>query len=135
MSGWTAVTVHPPKGLSESAENKANNAIEQYLSEEYGSDSIPTADGYADRTIQVERGADHRKWGERLFEEIPEAKYVVAVSANDTSDSGYGTVLKREDGNTVIIDEKDGYEGAKGNDVVGYIRDEHNLHGYSSWEA
>jgi hypothetical protein len=134
MSGWTAVTVHEPDGLSRDVRDEAREAIESHLSE-YTGDTVPTADGYADRTLQVERGADHRQWAERLFDEIPEASRIIVVSTNDTSDSGYGTYFEMQDGDVVEVDSFSGYEGAKGRDVTGYFREEYSLSSYASWKA
>lgn len=131
MSGWTAVTVHPPKNLSGPAEEEAKERIEESLEQMYGED----AGGYAARTVQETRGARDGRVADRIFENVPHAKWVVVVHANDTTVSGDGTVWKREAGETVKVDSKAGYEGARGKDVTGYIRDEHGLLCYATWEA
>lgn len=110
-----------------------DDAINWYLDQEYPEDSS----GYGKRTVQIPRNADHKKWAVILTEDVPKVVEKVAiVSANDTSDSGYGTVWDVDDDGTVEkIDEKDGYEGAEGRDVTGYIKEEYGLLSYASWEA
>jgi len=128
MSGWTAVTLH-------ASDEEANEQIDRELREAYQGTEVWTAEGYADRTVQVERGANHQTTAEILADEFPEAEDIVVVSANDTSDSGYGTVFNIEDGVVEKVDSKEGYEGARGRDVTGYIEDEYNLRCYATWEA
>jgi len=128
MSGWTAVTLH-------ASDEETNEAIDRELREAYQGAEVWTAEGYADRTVQVERGANHQTTADTLADEFPEVEDIVVVSANDTSDSGYGTVFNIEDGVVEKVDSKEGYEGARGRDVTGYIEDEHGLRCYATWEA
>jgi hypothetical protein len=128
MSGWTAVTLH-------ASDEETNERIDRELREAYNGGTVWTAEGYADRTVQVERGANHQTTAEILAEEFPEVEDIVVVSANDTSDSGFGTVFNVENGAVTKVDSKEGYEGAKGRDVTGYIRDEHGLKCHATWEA
>jgi hypothetical protein len=70
-----------------------------------------------------------KKAGE-IMSECVYADRVLIVSANDTSDSGAGILFERkEDGSVEKVDEETGYHGAKGKDVTGYFRDEHNISG------
>jgi hypothetical protein len=131
MSGWTAITMHPPADLSSEAEDTANEQIEAQMNDYYGDD----ADGYADRTAQLPRSCDHRKYVEDAFDNVPSAGRCVIISANDTSDSGYGHAYEMRDGSCVEIAEMYGYEGARGEDVRGYIKEETGLRGYPWWEA
>lgn len=130
MSGWTAVTLH-----AETEEE--NEQLNENIEAEYGGNGRRpwTADGYADRTIQVERGADHEGVARMLADEFPLADRIIVVSANDTTDSGYGTLFDVGDGSVEEIDRKEGYEGAKGRDVTGYFREEYGVTGYATWEA
>lgn len=131
MSGWTAATVHPPKGLSADARKKAEKSIEQRLQDEHGE----YADGYAERTVQLARNCDHETEAQALFDLCPEAKFVAIMSCNDTSDSGYGSVYEIDEGDIIEQFRKIGYEGAKGEDVRGEINEKFGLRSYTSWEA
>jgi len=101
MSGWTAVTLH-------ASNEETNESIDRELREAYQGTEVWTTDGYADRTVQVERGASHQAIAEILAEEFPEVEDIVVVSANDTSDSGFGTVFTVEDGSVKKVDSKEG---------------------------
>jgi len=62
---------------------------------------------------------------------------VLIIEANDTTDSGHGTLFDikelKENGSAELtqIDSKNGYEGAMAKDVTGYFRDEHGISGFS----
>lgn len=129
MSGWCAVTLH-------AADDESNEELNQQIEDAYGGNGREpwTADGYADRTIQVERGANHEYVAKQLAEEFPLAEQIVVVSANDTSDSGNGTLFDVTDG-VEQIDHEQGYEGARGRDVTGYFREEYDVQSYATWEA
>jgi hypothetical protein len=139
MSGWSVMTVSPPKSLSRDARDVANEKIESFLENEYGEG----ADGYGDRTVQLPRGTatytegefGGTEYAETVFDGCPSAKWIVIVDANDTSDSGAAEVYKIEDGRILGVDTFVGYEGAKGRDVVGMVDDEYGLLSYCSWEA
>ena len=128
MSGWTAATIHFD---DEQDEETADNE----LREAFAGADVWTAEGYADTTVQVERGANHLSVAEQLADAHPNAKSIAVVSANDTSGSGYGTLFSVEDGRVEKMDSKEGYEGAMGRDVTGYFSDEHGVRSYSSFEA
>jgi len=139
MSGWSVMTVHPPKSLAIQSRNAAEKTIEARLS----SLRPESSDGYAERTCQLPRGTATYAEGDfggsdvadEMFEEIPEAKWIVITDANDTSDCGTAEVYKRDDGETVGVDTFLGYEGARGRDVVGMAREEYGLDCYVSHEA
>jgi len=139
MSGWSVMTVSPPTGLSLEARERAEQAIEDQLAEMYPEHS----GGYADRTVQLPRGTATYTEGQyggtdvadETFDAIPEAKWIVIVDANDTSDSGTAEVYKRMDGETVPVYSVVGYEGARGRDVVGMVRDEYHVPSHASYEA
>lgn len=140
MSGWTNLTIH-------ASDDEANERIDQELRDEYTGKRPYTATGWADRTVKVGRGAKHYRAAREFAEKFPEAEYIVVVSANDTSDSGDGTLFRvtlSADGSEderfnehpiKKIDEKSGYEGASGRDVTGYFRDEHGIIGHASMGA
>ena len=130
MSGWTAATLHFD---DEDAKDEADAS----LREAFNGAGPWTATGYAKTTVQVERGANHLSVAEQLAEAHPEATSIAVVSANDTSDSGYGTLFSVEDGGMRVeeIDSKEGYEGARGSDVTGYFREEYGVRSYESFEA
>jgi len=124
MSGWTAATLH----------GNNNELLEGLVTEYYPEDGS----GYAERTIQLPRSCDHESQACILVEQfgMVNINYITIVSANDTSDSGYGTVWAvTEESYVEKIDEKQGYEGAKGRDVIGYIDQEYGLSSYASFEA
>lgn len=136
MSGWCAMTVYEPDGLTGSAQEKARDSIQTYLNEKYGDD----AGGYAERTVQLgdlrstrEEGFESR--ADTVFEECPHAGRVVFVVAGDTSDAGSYYYFERQDGETVMVDKWHGYEGARGRDATGRLREEHGIRGYASYEA
>lgn len=124
MSGWTNVTM-----LAQDDED--TDAIEARLSDEWERRSS----GYADNTVVERRGIDHEVAAQQWANHFPEADRILVISANDTSDSGTGTLFTVEDGEVEQVAEKAGYAGANGKDVVGYFREEHDAKGYASWEA
>lgn len=128
MSGWTAVTLH-------FEDDERASEVDEQLREDYTGRRPWSATGYAECTVQVERGAKHGRVAQQFAEEYPDADTIAVVAANDTSDSGRGTLYSVEDGDIEKIDSKSGYEGAKGRDVTGYFRDEHGVESYASWEA
>lgn len=140
MSGWTALTIHVE-------DDETEECIDQELREEYTGREPYSATGYADCTVQVGRHANHESVARDFAKEFPEASHIVVVSANDTSDSGYGSLFRvtlANDGSkderfnehpVKQIDSMHGYEGARGSDVTGYFRKEHGIRGYESWEA
>lgn len=152
MSGWTVMTVEPPKDAGdtvietiescphcgeplEQREVTPEERIERYLQDEHGED----ADGYADRTVQLPRGMSDDlaiKVANAAFDECAAAGRVAIVTANDTSDSGsYWYLERNETGGATLVDQWDGYEGARGNDAVGRLQEQHDMRGYCSWEA
>jgi len=129
MSGWTALTIH-------AQDEETNEEIEKELNEQYQGRDPYTADGYAERTVQVGRHASHEKVAEEFAEQFPQSEQIVVVSANDTSGSGRGSLFSVDnEGNIEQIDTKQGYEGACGEDVTGYFRQEHGVKSYATWEA
>ena len=129
MSGWTVLTF-------EFEDDEQAAIVDEALRIEYDGQRAPTATGYADCTVQLERGISREQAAERWANEYPDANRIVVVQANDTTDSGDGTLFNVDDnGNVEQIDEKHGYEGARGRDVTGYFGDEYGLSGYSTWEA
>lgn len=129
MSGWTAATLNV-------SDEQTRDAIDSAMRELWSETDAWTAEGYAETTVQVERSAYHDVVTEELSQFFPQVEYIAIVSANDTSDSGYGTLFKVNDINDVEkVDEKQGYGGAKGRDVTGYFDEEHHVRSYASWEA
>lgn len=140
MSGWTTATINV-------SDEDVREEIDTKLSEQYDGRDPWTADGYAKCTVQVGRHASHSGVAKDLAEEFPRAEYIAVVSANDTSDSGHGTLFRvtlTVDGETddrftkhpvKEIDSMSGYEGARGSDVTGYFREEHGIKSYETWEA
>lgn len=140
MSGWTALTIHAD-------DEETNERIDRELREKYEGSEPYTAEGYADRTVQVGRHANHRDTAKEFAEQFPEAEYIVVVSANDTSDTGTGSLFQvtlcndgSKDGRfnqhpTKQIDSETGYQGARGKDVTGYFRREYGLQSYCTYEA
>ena len=129
MSGWTCLTFEFEDG--ERAEE-----VDAELREHYQGRQPPTAEGYADCSIQLERGINRAGAARKWAGEYPDANRIIVVQANDTSDCGDGALFDVDsDGNVREIETKEGYEGALGNDVTGYFRDEYSIKGYSSWEA
>jgi len=140
MSGWVAVTLNIK-------DEQIKDNIDAELRETYQGRDPYTATGYADTTIQVERGADHETVAKRFAQDFPQTDRIAVVSANDTTDSGHGTLFqvtladngsRNEQYSThpvKHIDSKGGYEGARGRDVTGYFEDEHGARSYATWEA
>jgi hypothetical protein len=140
MSGWTNLTIH-------ASDEETNERIDQELREEYTGRRPYSATGFADRTVKVERGANHEYAAKGFAKKFPEAKWIIVIAANDTSDSGNGTLFRvtlSQDGSpdqrfnqhpVKEIDHKQGYERARGSDVVGHFRDEHGVKGYCELEA
>lgn len=64
---------------------------------------------------------------------------VLVIEANDTTDSGQGTLYSIEElkENQSVkmtqIDSESGYEGARASDVTGYFREEHHINGYTGY--
>lgn len=140
MSGWTALTL-------QFKDEQVKEEVDRELCEKYTGREPYTADGYADTTIQVGRFADHKDVAETLAAEYPRATHIAVVSANDTSDSGHGTLFRvtlSNDGSNneqfdehpiKQIDRKEGYEGACGSDVTGYFAEKYGVRSYETWEA
>ena len=130
MSGWTAATLN-----FEDEDDKQQ--ADARLRETFTGTRPWTATGYADTTVQVDRGANHFSVAEELAEAHPEAESIAVVSANNTSSSGYGTLFSVANNGQRIekVDSKEGYEGAKGRDVTGYFSDEYGVRSYASFEA
>lgn len=66
---------------------------------------------------------------DEIFTDCPHAERILVICANDTSDSGSGWLYQRTNGGWELVDQEDGYEGARGRDVTGFFRDEYNIHG------
>jgi hypothetical protein len=129
MSGWTALTINV-------SDNETQARIDTELREQYEGREPYTAGGYADTTVQVGRHADHETVAKEFATEFAEAEHIAVVSANDTSDSGHGTLFRvNDDGSIEQVDREHGYEGARGNDVTGYFSEEYGVRSYSSFEA
>lgn len=128
MSGWTALTIH-------ASDDEQAVIIDEALRQEYTGREPYSAEGYADCTVQVGRGVSHSAVARKFAEEFPDAEHIIVVSANDTSDSGRGTLFSIENGTIEEVDSMDGYEGAMGRDVTGYFQEEYGVTGYSSFEA
>jgi len=58
---------------------------------------------------------------------------VLIINANDTSDSGSGRLYALRDGTLEIVEEEQGYEGARGHDVTGYFREEYDINGRATF--
>lgn len=140
MSGWTAATLNV-------SDDETRERLDQELRDTCEGHPPWGAGGYADTTVQVERGVVHETVAKKLANEFPEAEYIAVISANDTSMSGRGTLFRvtlSNDGSkdqrfnthpVKEIDSMQGYEGATGNDVTGYFSQEHGIRSYSSFEA
>ena len=140
MSGWSALTLNFDNEQYE-------EEVDAVLRQEYTGRDPYTAEGYANTTVQVGRHADHRSVAAEFAEEFPRARSIVVVSANDTTDSGHGTLFRvtlSNDGSNdrrfnehpvKEIDRKEGHNGAQARDVVGYFDDMHGVRCYNSWEA
>jgi len=92
----------------------------------------PQTAKYGPRALATEtgHGSNSKKKAQELMNECPYADKVLIISANDTSDSGCGVLYERnENGKAEMVDEHTGYHGAKGKDVTGYFREEHNISG------
>lgn len=140
MSGWGVMTVHPPAGLSRSAEEAAYDAIDDYLEDYEHSPYDEPAGGYGDHTVQCGdlRSASENELTGRantVFEECAHAGRIVIIVAGDTSDSGSYYYFERQDGETNLVDVWHGYGGAMGNDAEGRVKEEHGVGGYASFEA
>lgn len=89
--------------------------------------------GLADMDDSYGRETSAKDYAQEIFDECEYASRILIVSANDTSDSGSGRLFEKdEDGNAVEVDYHQGYEGAKGRDVTGYFRENHNISGVAS---
>ncbi len=57
---------------------------------------------------------------------------LIITESNDTVDASSGYLYEYINGNLEKIDEKHGYEGAKGRDVEGYFKEEYDYHCFCS---
>jgi hypothetical protein len=140
MSGWTALTIH-------AEDDDIEEEIDRELREKYTGSEPYAATGHAERTVQVGRNVYHESVAKEFAKEFPRADRIIVVSANDTTNSGNGSLFRvtlSKDGSPderfnkhpiKEIDTKEGHQGARGNDVTGYFRDEYDTRGYSTWEA
>lgn len=136
MSGWTALTIH-------TKDKTKNKKLDKDLRNLYPDD----ADGYGDRTVQLARMANHWESAVEFAREFPVADTIIVVSANDTTDSGNGSLFQitlNSDGSKDEfynshpidkIDEKVGAEGDVGKDVVSYFSDEYDLDCHARYDA
>lgn len=130
---------------------RLNNLTEELASKAGHVDAGERVDDYLDSVVENHVSAeatytDHTLlWGprglahdksdaqdraEEIFDACDNAKRVLIISANDTSDSGVGVLFGRDgDGGAREIDYKEGYEGAVGADVRGYFKDKHDIRG------
>lgn len=132
MSGWSVVTLH----ASNSEENeKLNEDVNRLYGDPEDVNDVPHAGGYAERTIQEARGANHKALARKYADKFGRAEQIIVVSANDTSDSGYGTLFDVTENGVEKVERWEGYEGAVGRDVTGYFREEYGVKGYATWEA
>lgn len=85
--------------------------------------------GYAEylRHCKSLRVADQETAEKKLKPLMEEGDKLAIVEANNTTDSGVGYLLQLQDGDLELIDQKEGYEGARASDVTGYFREEHNI--------
>lgn len=109
--------------------------INEFWEQKAGEDRLthdPLTARYGERGLAYDE-SQRKTVVREIFEECDYAEKVLIVSANDTSDSGCGALFKRdEQGQPKFVEEWSGYERARGNDVVGYFRDEHNISGKAS---
>jgi len=125
MSGWKTATIK-----NRDKTDKINHAINRTGKEvKKLSDNAIGMGGY-EADIQD-------KVAELLQEAEIENGQVLIIKANNTTDSGDGTlyeIKELKDNGSVELTQKDskvGYEGAMANDVTGYFRDEHGISGFS----
>lgn len=125
MSGWKTATIK-----NREKTHKINQTI---------NDSGEEVKKLSDNAIGM-RGYEAEiedKIAEILQDAEVENGQVLIIEANDTTDSGHGTLFDikelKENGSVELtqIDSKTGYEGAMANDVTGYFRDEHGISGFS----
>lgn len=130
------VVVKECQNCGEPVETKEVNPeqrIEEFLQEKYPD----KCGGYAERTAQLGdlRGANDSKLegiAEEVFEECQVAGRIAIVIAGDTSDSGGYCYFERGEG---LVDQWNGYEGARGRDATGKLSEKHGMRGYASYEA
>lgn len=70
---------------------------------------------------------------EIIDESEAETGRVLIINANDTSDSGTGRLYELTEDGLELVEEEHGYEGARGHDVTGYFREEHNINGRATF--
>jgi len=71
---------------------------------------------------------------EEVFAEFEFLTRAAAVRVSDSAHAGSGIVVERQDdGSAEIIDEYEGYEGARGEDVSGMIYDDYYIRVNAEW--
>jgi len=122
MSGWKTATLElDTDDLEEAVDTVAERHENVKLIEE---DTIAMA-GY-DAGIR-------RRVDEIIEESETDTGRVLIINANDTSDSGSGRLYALRDGTLEIVEEEQGYEGARGHDVTGYFREEYDINGRATF--
>lgn len=124
MTDWVNVSIEIDEEVKSSMETDAQEEIEEIKSIVGGGEEI-----IADTpTIQTGRIKDIDSTAMEIFKECPSIHRILFIRLSDSTHAGDGILYERYSGK---VDSWGGYEGAKGNDVVGYFRDEHHIKGSS----
>lgn len=73
------------------------------------------------------------RWMNEIFEECEYVQQAGVVFVTDSAHIGYGKVFERDGDEATVVEEYTGYEGAKGNDVAGMIRDDYRIKVSPDW--
>lgn len=127
-STWTNVTVEPADDIPDELKSSANpptpEEVVKVRLEEFGeyvyNDDYPS--------IQRGRTPNPEELAQEIADTMP-AHRILIIRVSDSTHAGSGILYTVEDGTVEEVDSWDGYERAKGHDVVGYFKDEHQAYG------
>lgn len=74
-----------------------------------------------------------QNWMHQIFGEFEFVQKAGVVFVTDSAHIGYGKVFERNEDTAEVIEEYTGYQGAKGNDVAGMIREDHRIKVSPDW--
>lgn len=122
MTGWKTATIQTEKNIKTEIQNALSN---REHATNYG-DNAFRLPGYE---------APIKKTVKQVIKEAELTKGKIAIiNANDTTDSGTGTVYRIQSPETVEeLSSYKGYEGAMARDVTGQIREEHDINPHAGY--
>lgn len=107
-------------------------ALFDFLRERWGDDNVAPM---ANIDVMFGNPSEDKlaRWMNEIFEECEYVQQAGVVFVTDSAHIGYGKVFERDGDEATVVEEYTGYEGAKGNDVAGMIRDDYRIKVSPDW--